>query len=108
MKLSRVFAATLSIICATIGINAQRNYSREAFINDLDTLVYLIEDVEVAPYSQLDKSKFYATVDSVKASLTGDSVSILDAYRTVARLTGMFNQGHLRTRIPDDVANPIC
>lgn len=99
----KALATGIALLCTAWGAVAQRNYSREVYVNNLDSLVYLIEDVEVDPYAQLDKATFYAAIDSAKRSVTADSLSIFEIYRTVARLTGMFNQGHLLTRMPDDV-----
>lgn len=82
---------------ALCGANREKpvTVSREAAIADLDSLVALIEEVEVEPYSQLDKEVFYKAVADAKSSFTTDSITPRQMYLTISRLVGMFRQGHL-------------
>lgn len=88
----------LLLLAAVIGCmpgHAQKKISRQEAVGDIDSLVSLIEEVEVDPYMLLPKERFYSAFDSLKQSLPADSVSTLNLYLGLKRLTGMFRQGHL-------------
>ncbi len=72
--------------------------SRDAAIADIDSLVTLIEQVEVEPYAHLDKEVFYKAVADAKSALPADCVTRAQMFLTLSRLTAMFRQGHLSIR----------
>jgi len=69
--------------------------SRDAAVADIDSLVTLIEQVEVEPYAHLEKEGFYKAVADAKSALPADSVTQAQMFLTLSRLTAMFRQGHL-------------
>ncbi len=77
--------------------------SRQQAVEDIDSLVSLIEEVEVDPYMQLPKETFYAAVAESKRTLAADSIDIFSHYLKLSRLTGMFNQGHLSVNLPKKI-----
>lgn len=93
----------LAISASALCLKAQSKFTPAQITQDIDTLVYLIEDVEVNPYFQLDKEKFYYSVDSLKKSLTADSISMLEAYYNFSKLVSMFRQGHLSVIPPRSI-----
>lgn len=90
-----------SFLLAVMPILAQGKLSRRQAVEDIDSLVSLIEEVEVDPYMQLPKETFYAAVAETKNSIPADSIDIFSHFLSLSRLTGMFNQGHLLVKSPD-------
>lgn len=96
-------AIVVAILCGSATASAEKRLSRQQAADDIDSLVSLIEEVEVNPYMILPKEKFYAAVSSAKESLPHDSVELASHFLTLSRLTGMFQQGHLSLRLPDEL-----
>lgn len=68
---------------------------------EIDSLVSLIEEIEVNPYYQFSKDTIYSIVNQEKQKLQKDSVNRQELFLTLSRITGSFRQGHLGI-MPDD------
>lgn len=95
MKLRYSIATVAVIIPMIMSAVTPNKISKEDVKADIDTLVALIEDVEVAPYAQLDKEVFYKEVEATKNSIMTDSITMGEFFMKLSRLTAMFKQGHL-------------
>ena len=103
MKKLLVILLTIIASGCTSVLFAGTKLSRQQASDDIDSLVSLIEEVEVNPYMILPKEKFYAAVRSAKEGLPADSVSLASHFLTLSRLTGMFQQGHLSLRLSEEL-----
>lgn len=102
--MKKLFAIALMVLlCGSQPTFAGTKLSRQQASAEIDSLVSLIEEVEVNPYMILPKEKFYAAVHKVKEGITTDSVSLATHFLNICRLTGMFQQGHLSPRLPDEL-----
>ncbi|MCM1077025.1 MAG: S41 family peptidase [Bacteroides sp.] len=103
--MKKIITTLLLIAGVAVNLFAEAKFSRQQAIEDIDSLVRIIEDVEVNPYMTLPKETFHKAVSDTKASLTDDSVSIFRHYLNLSFLTGMFRQGHLSMRSPNFIWN---
>lgn len=98
--LKTVISLLLAGSAAMSTAHAQTMISRQQAVEDIDSLVRLIEGVEVDPYMQLPKETFYEAVTETKSSLPADSIDLFSHFLRLSRLTGMFKQGHLSMSTP--------
>lgn len=88
--LKTVISLLLAGSAAMSTAHAQTMISRQQAVEDIDSLVRLIEGVEVDPYMQLPKETFYEAVTETKSSLPADSIDLFSHFLRLSRLTGMF------------------
>lgn len=102
--MKKLLAALLvTLLCGSTATFAGKKLSRQQASDDVDSLVSLIEEVEVNPYMILPKEEFYASVQKIKDGITTDSITLETHFLNICRLTGMFQQGHLSPRLPDEL-----
>ncbi len=99
MKKTSLFIIAI-IYIAAFNANAQnQKLSRNEVVNDIDTMLFLINEIHPNMFAVCPESKFYAEVEKVKVQLP-DSMDIFGVYKELEPLTVLLGDGHTVLNFP--------
>lgn len=94
---------TLTLLCFWTGAayaQSSGNFAREEVIADLDYLYKSLEDAHFNVNAYTSKADLDAVYESVRSSITTDSLTLLEATSTLQRMTSAVNNGHTEIDFP--------
>lgn len=98
MKKGKLFSLLFTAFAFASSVNAQ-NISRKQFADDIDSLMYTLSEVHPNLYSNISMSSLNRQMTALK-DINQDSISILDAYKSLAPIIAQIGDAHTVMSLP--------
>ena len=99
--MKRTFLFIISLALTTNLISAQKHYSKQKLIADIDSLYASINEIHVDMYANIPKVKFEKEIGQIKQQLE-DSMTRIDFYNHLAPLVEELGDGHTSLLFPTE------
>ena len=100
--MKRILFCIISFVFLTNLLNAEKYYSKQKLMADIDTLYASIHEIHVNMFANISKPDFEKELDRIKLQLK-DSMTKIDFYEKLAPLVERLGDGHTSLLFPYEV-----